>query len=68
MQPLQVIIGPRSQIGAMVEDWSMVLHMGVGKASACHMILEAVCEMNVGIQALQGIACILKAAPHEVHI
>ena len=38
-----------------------VLHIGVGKASACRMRLEAVCEMSMGSQALKGIAGILKA-------
>ena len=47
----------------------MVLHIGMGKASACRMILEVVCEMNMDIQALKGIDGILKSSvPNEVHI
>ena len=45
----------------MVEDWSMVLHIGTGNASACRIILEAVCEMNIDMQALKGMAGIIKA-------
>ena len=39
----------------------MVLHIGMGKANDCRMILEAVCEMNMDIQALTGIAGFLEA-------
>ena len=45
----------------MVEAWSMVLHIGMGKASACRMIWEDVCEKNLDTQALEGIAGMLKA-------
>jgi hypothetical protein len=45
----------------MAEDWYMVWHIGMGKASACRMILEVVCEMNVVMQVLKGIVGILKA-------
>ena len=45
----------------MVEDWPMVLHIGMGKASECRMILEVACELNMAIQALNGIDGILKA-------
>ena len=60
-EPLQVLFGPRSQVGATVEDWSMILHIGMGKASAARMILEAVSEMNLDMETLRSIANILKA-------
>ena len=40
----------------MVEDWFMVLHIGIGKASDCRMSLEGVCAMNLDTQAPAGIA------------
>ena len=53
----------------MVEDWSMALHIGMGNASDCRVILEIVREMNVDMQALKGIVGILKALfPNEVQI
>ena len=44
----------------MVEDWRMALHIGMGKASACRMILEVVCEMSMCIQAPNGIVGMLR--------
>ena len=39
----------------------MVLHIGMGKASACRMILEAVCELNLDMESIKVIGPILKA-------
>ncbi len=48
--------------------WSMVLLIGMGKASACRMILNVVCNMNVDIKALKGIDGILNSSvPHGKH-
>ena len=60
-EPLQTLFGPRSQVGGTVEDWSMVLSIGMGKASACRMILEAVSAMNLNPEDLRSIAPKLKA-------
>ena len=60
-EPLQVLFNPRSQVGGPVEDWSMVLSVGMGKASACRMILEAVSVMNLEATDLRKIAPKLKA-------
>ena len=43
------------------EDWCMVLHIGMSKASVCCMILEAVCELNLDMESIKEIAGILKA-------
>ena len=59
--PLQVLFGSRSQVGAPVPDWSMVLSIGMGKSSAARMILEAVSEMNLDIADIRSIAPKLKA-------
>ena len=61
MEPLQVLFSLGSQVGAMVKDSSVVLHIGMGKASACRMMLEVVCKMNMDIQAVKGLDGILKA-------
>ena len=60
-EPLQVLFGPRSTVGTAVEDWSMVLSIGMGKASACRMILEAVCELNMDTESIKEIGSLLKA-------
>ena len=60
-EPLQTLFGPRSPVGATVEDWSMVLSIGMGKASACRMILEAVSAMNLDPEDLRAMAPKLKA-------
>ena len=60
-EPLQTLFDPRSQVGGTVEDWSMVLSIGMGKASACRMILEAVSAMNLNPEDLRSIAPKLKA-------
>lgn len=60
-EPLQVIFGPGSQVGSEVPDWSMVLSVGMGKASACRMILEAVAELNLEPAHLALIAPTVKA-------
>ena len=59
--PLQVLFGPGSQVGAPVQDWSMVLSIGMGKSSAARMILEAVSMMNLDHEALKTIAPKIKA-------
>ena len=60
-EPLQVLFSPRSQVNGLVEDWSMILSTGMGKASACRMILEAVAVMNLDPEDLRAIAPKLKA-------
>jgi len=60
-EPLQVLFAPRSQVGATVPDWSMVLSIGMGKSSAARMILEAVSQMNLDQEDLKTIAPKLKA-------
>ena len=60
-EPLQVLFGPRSRVGARVPDWSMVLVIGMGKSSAARMILEAVSELNLDHAALLAIAPKIKA-------
>jgi hypothetical protein len=59
--PLQVIFGPGSKVADAVPDWSMVISVGMGKASACRMILEAVSEMNLSVHELLLLAANLKA-------
>jgi len=61
VDPLQVIFGPGSKVGDAVPDWSMVMSVGMGKASACRMILEAVSEMNPSVHELLLLAPNLKA-------
>ena len=60
-EPLQVLFAPGARVGEGVDDWSLVLSIGMGKASAARMILEAVCQMNLEGEALQEIAPQVKA-------
>lgn len=60
-EPLQVLFGPGSQVGAPVPDWSLVHSIGMGKSSAARMILEAVSSMNLSLEDIQCIAPKLKA-------
>ena len=59
--PLQVLFAPRSTVGSLVVDWSMVLSIGMGKASSARMILEAVSVMNLDRDALTHIFPKLRA-------
>ena len=60
-EPLQVVFGPRSKVHDAVEDWSMVLVVGMGKASACRMILESVCTLNLSLAELMLLGPTVKA-------
>ena len=60
-EPLQVLFGPGSRVDGPVLDWSMVLSIGMGKSSACRMILEAVAVMNLDPMDIRSIASKLKA-------
>ena len=60
-EPLQVIFGPRSKVQGLVDDWSMVLVVGMGKASACRMILESIATMNCTADELTVLAPTIKS-------
>ena len=60
-EPLQVIFGPRSKVQEPVEDWSMVLVVGMGKASACRMILEGIASLNLAADELAVLAPTIKS-------
>jgi hypothetical protein len=60
-EPLQVVFGLGSQVGGQIEDWSVRLSIGMSKASACRMILEAVSALNLQGQDLVAVAGQIKA-------
>ena len=61
VEPLQVLFAPGSKVEDRVDDWSMVLSVGVGKASACRMILDAIAELNIAVTELSANAPFVKA-------
>ena len=60
-EPLQVLLGPRSKVGDPIEDWSMVLSVGMGKSSAARMILEAACETNLTVEEIHAVGPYIKS-------
>jgi len=60
-EPLQMVFAFGSTVGSPIEDWSMRVCIGMSKASAARMILEAVSALDLPREELQAIAPVLKA-------
>ena len=46
-----MVFNPRSKVHDAVEDWSMVVVIGMGKGSAGRMILESMCTLNLAFSS-----------------
>ena len=60
-EPLELLFAPGAREGEVIGSWSMVHSVGMGKSSACRMILEAACSLNLTDEELQSTANIFKA-------
>lgn len=60
-EPLDMLFAPGAREGEVIGSWSMVHSIGMGKSSACRMILEAACVLNLTDEELQSTASVFKA-------
>ena len=67
-EPLQMVFASGSTVGSPIEDWSMRVCIGMSKASAARMILEAVSALDLPREELQAIAPVEGAPPDAVHV
>lgn len=60
-EPLELLFAPGANEGEVIGPWSMVHSIGMGKSSACRMILEAAFNLNLNDDEIRAIAPQLKA-------